>query len=54
MDIPRDQNAGRSRNIKISNSSFETATQLKHLVTTLTNQISIQEEIRPRQNSGNA
>jgi len=50
----RDQNAGRSHNIKIDNSSFEMAKELKYLGTTLTRQNSIQEEIKSRLKSGSA
>jgi hypothetical protein len=42
MVMSRDQNAGRSHSMKIDSSSFE------RLGTTLTNQNSIQEEIRSR------
>jgi len=52
--MPGDKNAGRSHNIKIDNSSFETVEQFKYLGTTLTNQNSIQEEIKSRLKSGNA
>jgi len=41
-----DQNAGRSHNIKIDNSSFGNVEEFKYLGTTLTNQNSIQEEIK--------
>jgi hypothetical protein len=41
MVISRDQNAGRSHNIKIVTSSFESAEQLKHMGTILTHKISI-------------
>jgi hypothetical protein len=50
----QDQNARRSHNIEIYNSSFERAEQFKYLGTTLTNQNSIQEEIKSRMKSGNA
>jgi hypothetical protein len=40
------QNAGRSHNIKIDNSSFEKVEELKYLGTTLTNRNSIQEQIK--------
>ena len=48
MVISRDQNAGRSHNIKIDNSSFEMVEEFKYLGTTLTDQNSIQEEIKSR------
>jgi len=54
MVMPRDQNAGRSHNIKFGNSSFEREEEFKCLGTTLTNQNSIQEEIKSRLKSGNA
>jgi hypothetical protein len=50
----RDQNAERSHNIKIDNRSFERVEKFKCLGTTLTNQNSIQEEIKGRLKSGNA
>jgi len=43
-----DQNAGRSHSIKIDNSSFERVEEFKYLGTILTNQNSIQEEIKNR------
>ena len=46
MVMPQDQKAGRSHDIKIDNSSFERAEEFKYLGTTLTNQNSIQEEIK--------
>ena len=49
-----DQNAGWSHNIKIDSSSFERVEEFKYLETTLTNQNSIQEEIKRRVSSGNA
>ena len=50
-----DQNAGRSHNIDIgTTSSSEKVEELKYLGSTLTNQISIQEEIKGRLKSGNA
>ena len=52
--ISRDQNAGRSHNMKIDNRSFEMVEDFKYLGTTLTNQNSIQEEIKNRLKSGNA
>jgi len=50
----RDQNAGRRHNIKIDNSSLARVEKFKYLGTTLTNQISLQEEIKRRLKSGNA
>jgi len=41
-------------NMKIDNSSFERVDEFKYLGTTLTNQNSIQEEIKSRLKSGNA
>jgi hypothetical protein len=41
MFMSRDQNAGRSHNIKIDNSSSERLEQFRYLGTTLTNQNSI-------------
>ena len=38
MVMSRDQNAGRSHNIKTNNSPFERVEQFKYLGTTLTNQ----------------
>ena len=52
MVMSRDQNAGRSHNIKIDNSSFERAEEFKYLGT-LTNKNSIQEKIKSRLKSGN-
>ena len=46
MVMSRDQNAGRSHSIKTDTSSFEKVKQFKSLGTTLTNQNSIQEEIK--------
>ena len=52
--MSRDQTAGCSYNIKIDNSSFERMEEFKYLGTTLTNQNSIQEEVKNRKRSGNA
>jgi len=52
--ISRDKNAERSHSIKIGNGSFERAEEYKCLGTILTNQNSIQEEIKSRLKSGNA
>jgi hypothetical protein len=54
MVMSRDQNAGPSHNIKTDNSSFEREEELRCLGTTLTDQNSIQEEIKGRLKSGNA
>jgi len=54
MVMSRDQNAGRSYNIKTDNSSFERVGEFKYLGTTLRNQNSIQEELKRRLKSGNA
>jgi len=54
MVISRDQNAGRSHRVKIDNSSFERAVEIKYLGKTLTCQNSVQEEIKSRLQSGNA
>ena len=50
----RDQNAGRSQNIKTDNSSFERVDQFEYMGMTLKNHNSIQEEIKSRMKSGNA
>jgi hypothetical protein len=50
----RHQNAGRNREIKRANRSFENVSQFKYLGTTVTNQTLVQEEIKTRLNSGNA
>jgi len=52
--MSRDQNAGRSHSMKTDNSSFERVEEFKYLGSTLTNQNSIQEEIKSRLKSGNA
>jgi hypothetical protein len=44
--MSRDQNAGRSQNIRIDNIYFERVEDFKHLGTTTTNQNSVQEEIK--------
>ena len=53
MVMPRYQNAGTSHSMKIYNSSFERVEEFKYLGTTLTNQNSIQEEVKRRLKSGN-
>ena len=47
------KNAGQSHRTKIDNSSFERVEELIYLGTTLTNQNSVQEEIKSRLKSGN-
>ena len=54
MVMSRDQNAGGSHSMKIDNRSFERVEEFKYLGTTLTNQNSIQEEIKSKLKSGNA
>ena len=54
MVTSRDQNAGQSHNIKSDNTSFERLEEFRFLETTLTNQNSIQEEIKSRLESENA
>jgi hypothetical protein len=46
--------AGQKHSINIANSSFEGVAKLKYLVTTLTDQNCMQEEIKSGLNSGNA
>jgi hypothetical protein len=53
MVMPRDQNAGRSHDIKVDNSCFERVEQFIYLRTTLTNQNSIQEKNKCRLKSQN-
>ena len=48
MVMSRDQNAERSHSMKIDNCCFESVEEFKYLRTNLTNQNSIQEEIRNR------
>jgi len=54
MIMSRDQNAGRSHDIKNDNSSFERVEQFRYWGTNLTNQNSIQEGNKCRLNSQNA
>ena len=46
MVMSRDQNAERIHSMKMDNSSIERVEEFKYLGTTLTNQNSIQEEIK--------
>jgi hypothetical protein len=50
----RDQNAGRSHNIKTDNSSYEKVEEFKYFGRNITDKNSIQEEIKSRLNSGNS
>ena len=54
MVMSRGQNAGRGHNMKTDNASFEKVEEFKYLGTTLTNQNSIQEEIKNVLKSRNA
>jgi len=48
MVMSRDQNAGRSHNIKIDNRALEMVEEFKYFGTTLKIKSSIQEEIKSR------
>jgi len=52
--MSRDQNARGSHNVKIYFNSLERVEEFKYLETTLTNQNSVQEEIKSRLKSGNS
>jgi len=54
MVMSRDQIAGKSHTIKIDNSSLERVGEFICLGTTITNQNSVQEEIKTQLNSRNA
>jgi hypothetical protein len=54
MVMSRDQNARRIQNREIDNNSFERVEELKCLGTNLTNENSIQKEIKNRLKSGKA
>jgi len=54
MVMSQNQNAEKSHSMKTDKSSFEKVEDFKYLGTTLTNQNSIQEEIKSRLKSGNA
>jgi len=54
MSVSRDQNAGRNHSKKVDNISIERVEELNYLGTTLTNQNSVQEEIKSRLKLGNA
>jgi hypothetical protein len=52
--MSRERNAGRGHSVKINNSSMENVEEFKYLGTMLTDQNSIQEEIKSRLKLGNA
>ena len=54
MVMSRDQNAGRSHSMNTDNSSFGKVEECIYLGTNLTNQNSIQEEIKSRLKTGNS
>ena len=54
MAVSREHTAGLSHTMKVDNSSIERVEEFKYLGTTLTNQNSIQEEIKSRLKLGNA
>ena len=54
MVMSRDRNAGRGHSVKIDNTSIERLEEFKYLGTTITDQNSIQEEIKCRLKLGNA
>jgi len=54
MAMSQDQDAGWRHSTEIDNSSFERVEEFIYLGTTLTDQNSIQEEIKSRLKSGNA
>ena len=54
MVMCREQTAGLSHTMKVDDSSIERAEEFKYLGTTLTNQNSIQKEIKRRLKLGNA
>ena len=54
MTVFRDQNAERIHSMKMDNSPIERVEEFKYLGTTLTNQNSMQEEIKSRLKLGNA
>ena len=54
MVMSRDRNPGRGHRVKIDNTSIERVEEFKYLGTTMTDQNSIQEEIKSRLKLGNA
>ena len=54
MVMSRDRNSGRGHSVKSDNTSIERVEEFKYLGTTITDQNSIQEEIKSRLKLGNA
>jgi hypothetical protein len=54
MVVSRDRNAGRGQSVKTDSGPVERVEEFKYLGTTLTDQHSIQEEIKSRLKLGNA
>ena len=54
MVMSLDRNAGRGHSVKIDNTSIERVEEFKYLGTTITDQNSIEEEIKSRLKLGNA
>jgi len=54
MVVSRDRNAGRGHSVKTDNTSIERVEEFIYLGTTITDQNSIQEEIKSRLKLGNA
>ena len=54
MVMSRDRNAGRGHSVKNDNTSIERVEEFRYLGTTITDQNSIQEEIKSRLKLGNA
>jgi len=52
--MSRDRNAGRNHSVRTDNITFERVEEFKYLGTMLTDQNSIQEEIKSRLKLGNA
>jgi len=54
MVMSRDQKAGRIHSVRTDNTTYERVEEFKYMGTALTNQNSIEEEIKSRLRSGNA
>jgi hypothetical protein len=54
MVMSRDQNGGRSQSMKTDNSFFERVEEFRYFGTVLTNQNSIQEEVKSSLKLGNS